>query len=177
MWLVVGLGNPGTKYTYTWHNCGFMTLEVLAQRNKIKVNKAKWQGEYGKGVINREDVILLRPTTYMNLSGESVIQVMKFFKIPPQNVIIIFDDIDIDVGKIRVRPNGSAGTHNGMRSVIASLGTQDFPRVRIGTGPVPEKWELVDYVLSEIPKEIQETMFASFTEGAIATEKLIGGKK
>lgn len=173
MWLVVGLGNPGDKYTYTWHNCGFLTSEVLAQRNDIKVTKAKYKGYYGKGKIAGEDAIILRPQTFMNLSGESVIEAAKFFKIPPSNIIVVYDDIDIPVGKIRVRPSGSAGTHNGMKSVIQHLGTQDFPRVRIGCGPVPEKWALVDFVLAEIFDDKKEIMFESFTEGAKAVEQYI----
>lgn len=177
MWLVVGLGNPGNKYTYTWHNCGFLTSEVLAQRNGISVTKSKYKGYYGKGKISGEDAIILRPQTFMNLSGESVIEAAKFFKIPPSNIIVVYDDIDIPVGKIRVRPSGSAGTHNGMKSVIQMLGSQDFPRVRIGCGPVPEKWNLVDFVLAEIFDEQKETMFNSFTEGAIAVEKYIAEHK
>ncbi|MBO4686988.1 MAG: aminoacyl-tRNA hydrolase, partial [Clostridiales bacterium] len=111
MWLLVGLGNPGKQYDCTWHNCGFMTLHVLAERNNIKIDKLKWKGEYGRGTIAGEDVILLRPHTYMNLSGESVSEVVKFFKIPMDHVVIVYDDIDIKRGTIRVRPSGSAGTH------------------------------------------------------------------
>lgn len=177
MWLVVGLGNPGDKYTYTWHNCGFLTSEVLAQRNNIQVTKSKYKGYYGKGKISGEDAIILRPQTYMNLSGESVIEAARFFKIPPSNIIVVYDDIDIPVGKIRVRPSGSAGTHNGMKSVIQMLGTQEFPRVRIGCGPVPEKWALVDFVLAEIFDDKKEIMFESFTEGAKAVEKYIAEHK
>lgn len=173
LWLVVGLGNPGKQYTYTWHNCGFLSTEILAQRNSISVTKVKFKGYYGKGKISGKDAIILRPTTYMNNSGESVIEAVKFFKIDPSHVIIVYDDIDIQVGKIRVRPSGSAGTHNGMKSVIYHLGTQDFPRVRIGCGPVPEKWNLVDFVLSEIFEDKKEIMFDSFTEGAKAVEKYI----
>ena len=176
MWLVVGLGNPGKQYDCTWHNCGFMTLHVLSERNNIKIDKLKWKGEYGRGTIAGEDVILLRPHTYMNLSGESVIEVVKFFKIPMDHIIVVYDDIDIKRGTIRVRPSGSAGTHNGMKSVIYHLGSQDFPRVRIGCGPVPEKWELVDFVLSTIPKEEQDTMYEAFVEGAKAVEDIVAGK-
>lgn len=173
MWLIAGLGNPGSKYTFTWHNCGFLTSEVLAQRNGIQVTKSKFKGCYGKGKIAGEDAIILRPQTYMNNSGESVIEAMRFFKIPASRLIVVYDDIDIPVGKIRVRPSGSAGTHNGMKSVIYHIGTQDFPRVRIGCGPVPEKWNLVDFVLAEIFEDKKEIMFESFTEGAKAVEKYI----
>lgn len=176
MWLIVGLGNPGKDYTFTWHNCGFMTLEVLAQKNNIKVNKLKWKGEYGKGTLAGEEVVLLRPHTYMNLSGQSVIEVMQFFKIPMDHLIVIYDDIDIARGKIRVRPSGSAGTHNGMKSVIYCLGSQDFYRIRIGCGPVPEHWDLADFVLSSIPKEEQETMYKAFEEGAQAVIDIVSGE-
>ena len=173
MWLIVGLGNPGKEYTSTFHNCGFMTLEVLAQKNNIKVDRLKWKGEYGRGTIQGEDCILLRPHTFMNLSGQSVIEVMKFFKIPLDHLIVIYDDIDIQRGKIRVRSSGSAGTHNGMKSVIQHLGTEEFPRVRIGTGPVPENWELVNYVLSEVPKDDRPMLNDAFIKACEAVEEII----
>ncbi len=173
MWLVAGLGNPGDKYTYTWHNCGFLTSEVLAQRNNIEVKKVKFKGYYGKGKIAGQDAIILRPTTFMNNSGESVAEAARFFKIKPENIIIVYDDIDINIGKIRVRPSGSAGTHNGMKSVIYHLGTDAFPRVRIGCGPVPENWDLINFVLAEIFDDKKETMYNSFKEGAEAVEKWI----
>jgi len=176
MWLIVGLGNPGKEYTSTFHNCGFMTLEVLAQKNNIKVDKLMWKGEYGRGTIQGEDCILLRPHTFMNLSGQSVIEVMRFFKIPLDHLIVIYDDIDIQRGKIRVRSSGSAGTHNGMKSIIYCVESQDFARVRIGCGPVPEHWDLANFVLSTIPKDEQETMLKSFEEGAQAVEDILSGK-
>ena len=176
MWLIVGLGNPGKEYNFTFHNCGFMTLEVLAQKNNIKVDRLKWKGEYGRGTIQGEDCILLRPHTFMNLSGQSVIEVMRFFKISLDHLIVIYDDIDIQRGKIRVRSSGSAGTHNGMKSVIYCVESQDFPRVRIGCGPVPEHWDLANFVLSTIPKEEQETMYKAFEEGAKAVEDILSGK-
>ena len=175
MFLVVGLGNPGSKYTYNWHNCGFMALEILSQRHHIAVEKAKFKGEYGKGNIDGHEVILLRPHTYMNLSGESVKAASDYFKISPDRIIVIYDDIDITVGTIRARDTGGPGTHNGMRSVVATMGTQAFPRVRIGCGPVPEHWDIADYVLSDIPKESQERMFEIFVEAAIQVEKKISG--
>lgn len=177
MYLVAGLGNPGSKYQYNWHNCGFMALEVLAQRTGTSVRKVKFKGEYGKGKIGGQEVIFLRPGTFMNLSGQSVREAVEFFKIPPENVIILCDDIDLPIGSIRVRASGGSGTHNGMKSVIAELGSQSFARVRIGAGPAPEQWDLADYVLSDIPKELEETMFGVFTEAAKAVEARIGGGK
>lgn len=173
MWLIAGLGNPGDKYAYTWHNCGFLTAELLADRNNITLDKSKFKGTYGKGKIAGKDAIILKPSTFMNLSGESILPAAAFFKVEPKHIIVIYDDIDIAIGSIRVRSKGSAGTHNGMRSVIKCLSTQDFPRVRIGTGPVPERWDLVDYVLSEIPKDIRQTVYASFEDAAAACEKYI----
>jgi len=173
MWLITGLGNPGAQYTFNWHNCGFMALEVLAQRNKIPVGKAKFKGQYGQGTIFGEKVVLLEPHTYMNLSGESVREALDYFKISPQNLIVLYDDIDLPRGTIRVRAKGGPGTHNGMKSVIGCLGTADFPRVRIGCGPVPKEWDLADFVLSNIGKDDQEKMFSAFVSAAEAAEKLI----
>lgn len=176
MWLIVGLGNPGKEYEDTFHNCGFITLEGLAQKHHIEVNRLKWKGEYGRGTISGEECILLRPHTFMNLSGQSVIEVMQFFKIPTDHLIVVYDDIDIPRGTIRVRASGSAGTHNGMKSVIYCLGSQDFPRVRIGCGPVPEHWDLADFVLSKISKEEHDTMKKAFDDGIQAIEEIIAGK-
>ncbi len=172
-WLIAGLGNPGSKYEKTWHNAGFMTLEVLAQKHGIRLNRIKFKGLYGQGSIKGEKAVLLKPSTYMNLSGESVREAADFFKIPLERIVLIYDDIDVERGQIRIRRNGSAGTHNGMKSVIERLAAKDFPRIRVGTGPLPERWQLIDYVLSEIPKEEQETMFQSFTNAAEATEILL----
>ena len=176
MWLIVGLGNPGKQYDCTFHNCGFMTLSVLAQKYNIRIDKLKWKGEYGKGTICGEECLLLRPHTFMNLSGQSVVEVMQFFKIPLDHLIVVYDDIDIKRGTIRVRSSGSAGTHNGMKSVIYCLNSQDFPRVRIGCGPVPEHWDLADFVLSQSPKEEQDTMLHAFEEGVAAIEDILSGK-
>lgn len=175
MFLVVGLGNPGSKYSYNWHNCGFMALEVLSQRHRITIGKTKFNGEFGKGDIDGHEVVLLRPNTFMNLSGESVKAAADFFKISPDHIIVIYDDIDIDVGTVRARDTGGPGTHNGMRSVVASLGTNSFPRVRVGCGPVPEHWDIADYVLSDIPKDRQELMFEMFVESAKQVESKISG--
>ncbi len=172
-WLIAGLGNPGAKYERTWHNAGFLTLEVLAQRNKIRMNRIKFKGVCGQGMIKNEKVILLKPTTFMNESGESVREAVAFFKIPQERILLIYDDIDIDRGTIKIRQTGSAGTHNGMRSVITHLGTQDFIRIRIGIGPLPPPWQIVDFVLSEIVPEHQKTMFSSFEQASVAVEALL----
>lgn len=174
MRLIVGLGNPGEKYTFNWHNCGFMALEVFAQKNRMKINRTKFKGMWGTGTICGEKVILLRPHTYMNLSGESIRECMQFYKIPTQDTLIIYDDIDIEKGVIRYREKGGSGTHNGMRSIISCLGTEDFPRIRIGCGPVPEKWNLADYVLSDIQGDDRKIMFEAFEAACARAEKWIG---
>ncbi len=173
LWLVAGLGNPGRQYEKTWHNCGFLVLEILSQRHQIALNKIRFKGLTGQGTIAGRKVVLLKPTTYMNLSGESVREAMAFYKIPPQRTLVIYDDLDLPAGQIRMRPSGGAGTHNGMRSIISQLGRQDFPRVRVGIGPLPANWELVSYVLSDISQDQQNQMFEAFSRAADAVEKTL----
>lgn len=172
-WLIAGLGNPGLKYEKTWHNAGFLALEVLSQKYRIGLNRIKFKGIYGQGTIKGEKVILLKPSTFMNLSGESIQEAAAFFKIPADRIVLIYDDIDVERGMIRIRQTGSAGTHNGMRSVIERLGTAEFPRIRVGTGPLPARWQLIDYVLSDITPEYQITMFSSFEKAAEAVDVMI----
>lgn len=172
-WLIAGLGNPGAKYEKTWHNAGFLSLEVISQKNKIKMDRIKFKGVYGQGSIKGEKVVLLKPTTFMNQSGESIQEAMVFFKIPSDKVILIYDDIDVERGMIKIRQTGSAGTHNGMRSVITHLNTQDFPRIRVGIGPLPPRWQIIDYVLSEIIQEHQKTMFSSLERVSDAVESIL----
>jgi PTH1 family peptidyl-tRNA hydrolase len=173
MWIVAGLGNPGKQYLYTWHNMGYLAVDMLADKHGIFLGKEKYKGLWGKGKIAGQDVIIIKPTTYMNNSGECLAEISKFYKVEPKNIITVYDDIDIAKGTIRVRPKGSAGTHNGMRSVIQLLGTQDFPRVRIGTGPVPEHWDLVNYVLSEVPQDERKLLNDAFVKACEAVEEII----
>ena len=173
MWIVAGLGNPGKQYLYTWHNMGYLAVDMLADNHGIFLGKEKYKGLWGKGKIAGQDVIIIKPTTYMNNSGECLAEISKFYKVEPKNIITVYDDIDIAKGTIRVRPKGSAGTHNGMRSVIQLLGTQDFPRVRIGTGPVPEHWDLVNYVLSEVPQDERKLLNDAFVKACEAVEEII----
>lgn len=148
-WLIVGLGNPGSKYERTRHNCGFRALDILAQELKCKVDKGKFQGLYGQATYNGKKLFLLKPQTYMNASGVSVLQLSAYFNIPPQRIIVMFDDISLPPGRLRIRGNGSAGGHNGIKSIIAQLGSQDFPRIKIGVGAKPsEEQDLADWVLS-----------------------------
>ncbi len=169
-WLIVGLGNPGRKYEFNWHNCGFMAVEILSQRHKIEVNKIRCKGLIGQGKIGGRKCLLLKPSTYMNLSGESVREALAYFKIPAAQCLVIFDDVDIPLGQIRIRETGSAGTHNGMRSIIGQLGLDQFPRVRIGIGPKPEQWDIADYVLSDIGTDQRETLWQALNNAADAVE-------
>lgn len=148
-WLIVGLGNPGKDYDRTRHNCGFRAIDILAQKLGCKIDKGKFQGLYGQIVVNGRKLYLLKPQTYMNLSGRSVLQLSAYFSIPPQRIIVMFDDISLVPGRLRVRSDGSAGGHNGIKSIIAELGSQAFPRVKIGVGakPHPDQ-DLADWVLS-----------------------------
>ena len=152
-WLIVGLGNPGKEYERSRHNCGFRALDILAQNLGVKVDKLKFQGLYNQTNYNGRKLFLLKPQTYMNLSGRSVVQLSAFFKIPPQNIIVMFDDISLEPGRLRIRANGSAGGHNGIKSIIQELGSQDFPRVKIGVGAKPHPdYDLADWVLSTVSK-------------------------
>lgn len=148
-WLVAGLGNPGREYERTRHNCGFRAVDCLAEKLNCRIDRAKFQGLYGQADHGGKRLLLLKPLTYMNLSGQSVLALSAYFDIPPQRIIVLFDDISLEPGRIRVRAEGSAGGHNGIKSIISSLGSQDFPRVKIGVGAkaFPEQ-DLADWVLS-----------------------------
>lgn len=148
-WLIVGLGNPGREYERTRHNCGFRALDILADKLGCKVDKMKFQGLYGQVNYGGRKLFLLKPMTYMNLSGKSVVQLSSYYNIPPQRIIVMFDDISLIPGKLRIRKDGSAGGHNGIKSIIGELGSQDFPRVKIGVGAKPNpEYDLADWVLS-----------------------------
>ena len=148
-WLIVGLGNPGKDYSRTRHNCGFRAIDILADKLNCKVDRSKFQGLYGQVVNNGRKLFLLKPQTFMNLSGKSVLQLSAYFSIPPQRIIVLFDDISLDPGRLRIRANGSAGGHNGIKSIISELGSQEFPRVKIGVGAKPHtEQDLADWVLS-----------------------------
>ena len=148
-WLIVGLGNPGREYEKTRHNVGFRAVDLLAQKLGCKIDKLKFQGLYCQTTHNGKKLYLLKPQTFMNLSGRSVLQFSAFFHIPPQRIIVIFDDISLEPGRLRVRGDGSAGGHNGIKSIIQELGSQDFPRVKVGVGAKPHPdFDLADWVLS-----------------------------
>ena len=155
-WLIVGLGNPGPEYARTRHNIGFRCLDIVADKLNCTVDKGKFQGLYGMTTYHGNKVYLLKPLTYMNLSGKSVLQLSAYFQIPPQRIIVLFDDISLEPGRLRVRPSGSAGGHNGIKSIIAMLHSEEFPRVKIGVGAKPHPdYDLADWVLSSFSKAEQ----------------------
>lgn len=153
MYLIAGLGNPTKDYAGTRHNIGYDTITRLCDDYRISLDIKKHKGLCGKGVIEGEKVLLVQPLTYMNLSGDCIKEAAEYYKIDPEHIIIIYDDVSLPVGKLRVRAKGSAGGHNGMKSIIARLGTEEFPRVRIGVGEKPAGWDLADYVLGRFGKE------------------------
>lgn len=153
MYIIVGLGNPEPEYSRTRHNMGFDVINLLAEKNGIALNKTKFNAIYGTGIIDDEKVILVKPQTFMNLSGDSVVQFVNFYKIPLDNLIVIYDDMDTEKAKIRVRAKGGSGSHNGMKSVISRLNSEEFARIRVGIGKPVEEYDKVNYVIGHIPEE------------------------
>ena len=174
MFIIAGLGNPGRKYAGTRHNCGFEALDIIADRYRIDVSAAHFQAKCGSGMIGPEKVLLMKPQTYMNLSGDALQAACSFYKIDPEtNLVVICDDVSMEPGQIRVRTKGSAGGHNGLKSIITMLGTQNFKRVKIGVGEKPEGWDLADYVLSRFPLSMQTDMIDAYDRAARAAAALV----
>jgi PTH1 family peptidyl-tRNA hydrolase len=171
--IIVGLGNPGRRYENTKHNLGFIALDLIAERNGIKVNKLKFKALVGEGTVSGRRVLLVKPQTYMNLSGESVAAVMSYYKAPPEALTVIYDDVDIPLGRIRIRKQGSAGTHNGMRSIVYHLRRDDFPRVRIGIGGEVGA-RLTDYVIGGFRRQELETARGAVMRAVLAVECALG---
>ena len=168
-WLIVGLGNPGPEYTRTRHNAGYRALDILAENLGCKVDKGKFQGLYGQTSYQGTKLFLLKPLTFMNLSGRSVLQLSAYFHIPPERIIVLFDDISLPPGRLRIRSDGSAGGHNGIKSVIGELGSQNFPRVKIGVGAKPSpEYDLVDWVLSVFTPQEEKALAFSLKNAADA---------
>ena len=173
-WLIVGLGNPGREYEHTRHNAGFRALDILADKLGCKVDKLKYQGLYGQVNYRGVKLLLLKPQTFMNLSGRSVLQLSAFFRIPPKNIIVMFDDISLEPGRLRVRADGSAGGHNGIKSIIQELGSQDFPRVKIGVGAKPHPdFDLADWVLSHFSAQEEKALQPALERAADAALAII----
>lgn len=161
-WLIAGLGNPGSKYENTRHNMGFRTVELLAEQKGVKLNKVKFKSAYNLMEFAGARCLVMKPQTYMNLSGEAVREAAQFYKISPDRVLVIYDDVSLPVGKLRVRPTGSAGGHNGIKNIIAHLGTQDFPRIKIGTGAPEDKDGMIDWVIGVPSQKEREVLLESF---------------
>ena len=176
-YLIVGLGNPDKKYENTRHNAGWLALDYIADKLDCSVNKLKFKSLVGTCEIGGAKVMLMKPTTYMNNSGQAVVEAMNFYKIPAENVIVIFDDISLDVGKMRIRSKGSDGGQKGMRSIISLSGSQAFPRIKIGIGAKPNPdWDLADWVLSKISDNEMKELEKMFENAHKAVELIIDGK-
>lgn len=173
-WLIVGLGNPGREYEKTRHNVGFRALDILAETLGCRIDKLKFQGLYTQVNYGDNKLLLLKPQTFMNLSGRSVLQLSAFFKVPPQRIIVLFDDISLEPGRLRIRADGSAGGHNGIKSIIAELGSQTFPRVKIGVGAKPHPdFDLADWVLSVFTAQEENALAVSLKNAADAALSIV----
>lgn len=172
--IVVFLGNPGQEYEYTRHNAGFITADIFAKTHNVSINKVSFKAFTGTTIIGSEKVLLMKPQTYMNLSGEAVAQAAKFYKVPSDHIIVISDEMSLPIGKIRVREKGSAGGHNGLKNIIKMLGTEDFPRIRIGVGSPPhDEYDVKDWVLSKFKGQDKTDIDAAASRACNAIESYI----
>jgi PTH1 family peptidyl-tRNA hydrolase len=177
MYIIIGLGNPTAQYEGTRHNVGFDVIDRLAEKYNIAVDTKKHRAYTGKGMIDGQKVILAKPQTYMNLSGESVRELAEYYKVDPeQEILVIYDDISLDVGQLRIRKKGSAGGHNGIKNIIAHLGTQVFPRIKVGVGEKPKNYDLADYVLGHFSKAEREQMEAGYDRAVEAVRLILAGE-
>lgn len=176
-WLIVGLGNPGAKYEFTRHNAGFLCVDLYAEKNSFKIDRIKFKGTLCDVRVKGKRCLFLKPQTFMNLSGESVREVASFYKIPPERIIVIFDDVSLDVGKMRIRRKGTDGGHNGIKSIIYHLGSTDFPRIKIGVGKKPHPdYDLADWVLKAFSKDELKELRKCCDNACDALELMIDGK-
>ena len=176
-YIIAGLGNPGAKYEMTRHNAGFLALDLFAVKNNADIKKLKYHSLVREVTISGKRCLLMKPQTFMNNSGEAIGEAARFYKIPPERVIVISDDTTLDVGKIRIRRKGSAGGHNGLKSIIAHLGSEDFPRVKIGVGKKPNAYtDLADWVLARFPKESEEDLKQALENALSAVELIVAGE-
>lgn len=173
MYLIVGLGNPENEYAHTRHNMGFDTINQIAKNNNIQITKNKFKGLCESAIIQNQKVILLKPQTYMNLSGESVKEVAEFYNLKPEEIIVIYDDIDIEKGHIKIRKKGGAGSHNGMKSVVEELQSTDFARIRVGIGQPEFKSDMINYVIGKVSQEEQEILQQGVEKAAKAVEEIL----
>lgn len=176
-YIIAGLGNPGEKYEMTRHNAGFLALDLYAVKNNADIKKLKYHSLVREVTVSGKRCLLMKPQTFMNNSGEAIGEAAKFYKIPPERVIVISDDTTLDVGKIRIRRKGSAGGHNGLKSIIAHLGSEDFPRVKIGVGKKPDAYtDLADWVLARFPKESEADLKNALENALSAVELIVAGE-
>lgn len=175
-WIVAGLGNPGLEYENTRHNAGFLTMDELAKQCGAKLDQMKFKSDCGEAMLGDVRCLLMKPTTYMNLSGDAIAAAANFYKIPPEQVLVIYDDISLPPGKLRLRRKGSAGGHNGIKSIIAQLGTEEFPRIRVGVGAKPNpQYDLADWVLSKFSEEDMTALQPALEHAAGAAKKIVSG--
>lgn len=175
-WIVAGLGNPGLEYENTRHNAGFLTMDELAKQCGAKLDQMKFKSDCGEAMLGDVRCLLMKPTTYMNLSGDAIAAAANFYKIPPEQVLVIYDDISLPPGKLRLRRKGSAGGHNGIKSIIAQLGTEAFPRIRVGVGAKPNpQYDLADWVLSKFSEEDMTALQPALEHAADAAKKIVSG--
>lgn len=176
-YIIAGLGNPGAKYEMTRHNAGFLTLDLYAVKNNADIKKLKYHSLVRETVIGGKKCLLMKPQTFMNNSGEAVGEAARFYKIPPEKIIVISDDTTLDIGKIRIRRKGSAGGHNGLKSIISHLGSEEFPRVKIGVGKKPNAYtDLADWVLARFPKENEKELKEALENALSAVELIVEGE-
>ena len=177
MYIIAGLGNPDKQYEGTRHNVGFDVIDRIAEKYNIAVDTKKHRAYIGKGIIDGQKVILAKPQTYMNLSGESIRSLVDYYKIDEENeLLVVYDDISLDVGRLRIRAKGSAGGHNGIKNIIAHLGTQVFPRIKVGVGEKPKGYDLADYVLGHFSKAERERMEEGYDHAVRAAEMIVSGQ-
>jgi PTH1 family peptidyl-tRNA hydrolase len=176
-YIIVGLGNPGSKYEGTRHNAGFMALDYIAEKAGAELNRIRFKGLCGFATIGGKKVLLLKPSTYMNLSGQSVTEAMNFYKLPPERVIILYDDISLEPGRMRIRLKGSDGGQNGMKNIIYLSGTDKFPRIKLGTGAKPSpEWDLADWVLSKFSEQDKKALYEAIDHANSSVALMVEGK-
>ena len=176
-YIVAGLGNPGSRYADNRHNAGFKALDLLAKEEGFEFKKLKFKALIADEVINGKRCLIMKPQTMMNLSGDAIYDAVQYYNIPDENVIILFDDVTLDIGKTRIRRKGSAGGHNGIKSIISALGSEEFPRVKIGVGKKPDaNWDMKDWVLSDFPKADEEALNSALKNSVEALKLIVDGK-
>lgn len=173
MYLIVGLGNPEPEYSKTRHNMGFDVINKIAKKYEIDLSRSKFNGIFGSGIIEGEKVILLKPQTFMNLSGQSVKQYVEFYKIPLENILVIYDDMDVEIEKIKIRKKGGPGTHNGMKSIVHELVSEDFSRIRVGIGRPVDEYDAIDYVIGKLDDETYKKLEVGIQKAAEAASECI----